>query len=206
MALINDPPRKKRAIVLAESKPSESGRDQAFITEAENLRTFYNRTDPETQVDILPFYGEEEFQNVKKSLEGITDEDQVFIFGHSGSRIGNVDNEVLAKTLKDSGVKNCSLGSCGFERYIEPYKGIPNLTYRGKDSWLGVNPRADNLTSAMYSRVNDYDLGKAVVTKPIQGQHYNKAFFRTVSEAINTPDRPMPSDKIPLALKLIGMQ
>ncbi len=192
MALVNDPPKKKKAIVLAESKPEEGGRDQSFITEAGNLKTFYNRTSPDTDVQIIPFYGEEELEKVRESLKGIGEEDEVFLFGHSGSTIGGVKNEVLADMLKESGTKKCRLGSCNFEKYAEPYKEIPDLLYRGQDQWLGFNPRADNLISGMFSRANDYDKGAVGIVKPIEGVHYNKSFIRPVSEAINAPERPMP--------------
>lgn len=192
-----DKKKKKKAYVLAEHKPKEGGgRDESFITEAKNLETFYRKNDSNTDVVILPFYGEEEFNSIKDKIQDISDNDEVFIFGHSGSKIGGIDNETIASTLKDKGIKNCSLGSCNFENYVDPYKDIQNVTYRGKDQWLGVNPNAKDLTSAMYSRANDYDKGEVSIVKPEEGVQYNRIFNRPIIEAINSVSNRPPIDNV----------
>lgn len=203
MPLVTDPPKKKRAVVLVEAKPGEQGRDMSFVTEAENLKSFYGRTEPDRDVQIIPFYGKDELESVKKSLSDIGEEDQVFLFGHSGSKIGGVKNEELAGMFKEAGVKNCALGSCNFENYVEPFKGIPNLMYRPMDQWLGVNPRAESLESAMFSRRNDYDLGRAVVAKPREGMDYKKLIERKQEQPVPVPQRDLPIMKsMPLASML----
>ena len=132
----NEPKRKRRAIVLAESPYKgaygKSERDDTFIQEANNLRQFYQRTNPDVDFQIVPFYGDRE--TVQSSLQGITPEDEVFVFGHGGPILGGLDNSELAEIFKQSGVRNCSFGSCDFGKYIEPFKSIPNVTYRDKGS------------------------------------------------------------------------
>jgi len=196
--------KKKKAYVLAESKPGESGRDQAFITEANDLETYYKKNDPNTEVVVLPFYGEDEFNAAQEKIQNVSEGDEVFIFGHSGSKIGGIENTKIASALKDKGVKSCNLGSCNFENYADPYKeNIQNVTYRGKDQWLGVNPNATNLMSAMYSTANNWDKGVAEIVKPEKGVHYNKVLTRPVMDIINAPERPAPSTKLPVASKFM---
>lgn len=182
--------KKKKVYVLAEAPTKNGKREQAFITEGKNVETFYQRTDPDVEVEVIPFYGKDEFNKVKEKLKNSSDKDRVMLFGHSGDTLGGINHTEIAQVLKDSGVKNCDIGSCNFEGKVDPYKDLQNVTYRGKDQWLGFNPKAKDLTSAMYSRANDYDKGEVSIVNPEEGVHYNKIFNRPVFDVINSIERP----------------
>ena len=184
---------KKKVYVLAESPTKDGKREQAFITEGNNVKTFYQRTDPDTEVEVIPFYGQEEFDAIKEKLKGSSESDRVMLFGHNGKKLGGVDHSEIAKTIKDSGIKNCDIGSCSFESNVNPYKDIQNVTYRPNTPWYGFNPKADNLISGMYSRSMDWENENSSgveIVKPEEGKQYNRIFTRPVIEAINSPERP----------------
>lgn len=173
-----DKPR-KRAVVLAESKPDDKGgRDQAFVEEGRNLQEFYQKQFPDTDLEILPFYGQKELDSVREKLQGV---DDVFLFGHSGGQLGGVEHDKIANMLKESGTKSCYGGVCSFEKYAEPYKSLPNFSYRGEGSWYGVDKRQDNILHAMFSKAytgNPNDYYGAGTVSPVRGQHYNKTMNR----------------------------
>lgn len=197
----DDVKKRKKAYVLAESPIKDGKRDDAFIIEGNNVKSFYQKNHPDTDVEVIPFYGQDEFNQIKEKLKGSTDEDRVFLFGHSGDTLGGVKHEEIAKTLKDSGVKNCDIGSCNFESKVNPYKDLQNVTYRGKDQWLGFNPKSSSIIEGMYSRANDYDKGVVGIVKPEEGVQYNRIFNRPVAEIINPPARPMPQGLMRVGIK-----
>ncbi len=181
---MDDPKKKKRAVVLAESKPKDGGRDTAFVEEGENLRKFFQRTEPDTEVEVIPFYGQDELNQILPKLQNSPD---VFLMGHSGGRIGNVEHDQLANVLQESGVKNCYMGSCSFDKYADNYKGLQNFYYRPDTSWYGVNPKADNILHAMFSKYytgNEKDLWGASVVKPEEGKQYSRFFNRPVEKPV----------------------
>lgn len=189
--------RKKRAVALVEYKPNELGiRDESFVTEGNNLKSFYSKNFPDTDLEVIPFYGQEEFNSAKERLKGVED---VFLMAHMGSRIGNVPHEEMAQTLKDSGIKNCTIGSCDFEGYADIYKkqGFQNLKWREKKPWHGVWQNAKDIDSAFFAKMINPDAGPndpAVnVSKPVQGVHFNRIFNRPKEEAVPVPPRPNPA-------------
>ena len=187
--------KRKRAVILAESKPDDSGnRDKSFITEGENMRAFYAKNNPDVDIEIVPVYGKSEWESAKERLKGVED---VYLFGHSGSRLMDIPHEEIANTLKDSGAKNCSIGSCSFEEYSKHYKGIQNVKYRGKENWYGVWPNAKDVDSAMFAKAFDHNAGPndqlVNVFKPVQGVHFNRIFNRPKEEAVPVPVRPNPA-------------
>jgi len=193
----NEPPakRKKRAVVLAESPSyAQGGRDNTFITEGENVRKFY-QNNPDVDVQIMPFYGDEEFESIKSQMGMLSPEDEVYVFGHKGKTLGGVPHEQIAGTLKEKGVKNCFMGSCSFEDYANPYKDIQNFSYRPDDSWWGFNPNAKSPIEGMFSRVTDRDeegfaVGQAArIVNPQKGKHYNKVLNRQMETPITVPRR-----------------
>lgn len=186
---INDPTdpkaaKKKKVYVLAESKQHKGDNlvdIDEFITEGNNLKSYYDKKG-DADVEVIPFYGKDDLAKVKAMK--MNPEDEVFVFGHSGGNIGGIKHEELASTLKDSGVKTCYMGSCNFEKYSEPYKQLENFYYRATDQWLGVNPKSDNIISAMFSKNNDYDKGEVGIMKPQDGVHYSKSFSRSQNSPI----------------------
>jgi hypothetical protein len=201
MLFRNDPPnnepakKRKRAVVLAESPLIQDGyRNDAFIKEGENVKKFYSNN-PDVDVQIMPFYGQEEFKSIKEQLGQLSPEDEVYVFGHSGSKIGGIPHEEIAGTLKESGAKNCYMGSCKFEDYAEPYKDLQNFSYSPYDSWWGFNPQSKTPIEGMFSRATKQDnepvdfysapiVKEAEIVQPKQGVNYNRIFNRPKAEAI----------------------
>lgn len=168
-----------------------------FIKEAQNLRAFYKRTSPGTQVEINPVYRKfkgEIFSEedptavaIRNRLKTVTPEDDVFLFGHHGSRYAGIPNESWAKMLGDIPYGNCFLGSCGSEDLVDPKEGafrnLQNFYYRPDSPWLGVNPKGNTIQEAMFSRdvetdpnAPDYggdeeNIGARIV-KPVLGKQY----------------------------------
>lgn len=190
-----EPVRRKRAVVLAESPVSTDGstRDNTFITEAENVRKFYSKN-PNVDVQVMPFYGDKEFKSIQEQLGQLSPDDEVYIFGHGGSTLGGVPHDQIAGTLKEKGAKNCFMGSCKFEDYAEPYKQLQNFMYRPDSAWWGFNPHAKTPIEGMFSRATDaeksgYGRQEAKIVQPEQGVHYNRIFNRPKAEPI--PNRIM---------------
>jgi len=192
----DDPPvKRKRAVVLAESPISTDGsfREDAFIKEAENVRKFY-KNNPDVDVQIMPFYGDKEFNSIKSQLGKLSDDDEVYVFGHGGSTLGGIPHETIAGTLKESGAKNCYMGSCNFEDYAEPYKQIQNFMYKPDSAWWGFNPSSKTPIEGMFSRATDYEksgFGKkeAMLVNPEKGVHYNKTLNRPIENPLPVPKR-----------------
>lgn len=189
--------KRKRAVALVEYKPNDLGiRDEAFVTEGNNLKSFYAKNFPDTDLEVIPFYGQEEFKSAKEKIKDVED---VFLMGHMGSKIAGIDHDTMAKTLKESGTKNCTIGSCSFEGYADIYKnqGFQNLKWREKEPWLGVWDNAKDIDSAFFAKrliPNPEPTGQtANVTKPVQGVHFNRIFNRPKEEAVPAPARPNPA-------------
>jgi hypothetical protein len=191
--------RKKRAVVFAESPwidKASGKRDDVFIQEAENLKHFYSKNQPDYDFEIVPFYGD--INEVKSKLTDVGDEDQIYVFGHGADRLGNIPNQQIADVFKQQGVKNCSFGSCSFGNYIDPFKDIQNVKYRDEDKWYGVWPNAKDVDSAMFAKGLDKEKSEPNfpvigVSKPVQGVHFNRIFNRPKEEAIPVPPRPNPA-------------
>lgn len=181
---------RSKAYVFAEKQKGEEV--QPFEIEGENLKKYYAKNNPNVDVEVLPFYGEEEFNDLRNRIGKVSEQDEVFLFGHSGNTLGGVPHEKIANALKEDGVKTCYAGSCNFEGYSEPYKDLQNFYYRGKDQWLGVNPNSNNIISAMFSKSNDYDAGVVKAIKPIEGEQYNRVFNRPKESLISAPKRDNP--------------
>ena len=160
-----------------EINPIEKLRDPTFITEANNVKSFYARTDPNVDVEVIPFY--EEADLFKNKVDTLEKDDDIAIFGHYGSRIGGILNEDIASFIKDSKSENCYLGSCHFENEIEKFSGTgKNIHYRKNTQWLGFNPQADDFTKGMWSRNNKKDTegtyyGEPVITDVTEGKEYS---------------------------------
>lgn len=182
---------RSKAYVFAEKQKGE--KVQPFEIEGENLRKYYAKNNPNVDVEIIPFYGEDEFNSARQKIGNFSEEDQVFLFGHSGNTLGGVPHTQIADSLKDGNLKTCYAGSCNFENYSDPYKDIQDFYYRGKDQWLGVNPNSNNIISAMFSKSNDYDAGEVRAIKPQEGNQYNRVFNRPIIDSITPPQRNMPS-------------
>jgi hypothetical protein len=100
-----------------ESEFNPKAMDSTFYKEAQNVKDFYKRTDPNTQVDVVPLYGDKKL--MQRKLKGMTPFDKFAIFGHSGDRLAGIDNNDIAKYLSESRVEDCYFGSCGFESHIK---------------------------------------------------------------------------------------
>tara|TARA_R110000868_G_scaffold14754_5_gene68413 strand:+ start:2749 stop:6885 length:4137 start_codon:yes stop_codon:yes gene_type:complete len=158
--------------------------DSTFYKEAENLKKVYGKLHPNSNVDIVPIYDNPDL--IRDKVSGLNPNDSMYFFGHSGDRLGGIPNEEIATILGDSKAENCYLGSCGFERQIEPFQKAlqgKNLQYRPEGSWWGVNPGGSSIEDAMWSRVDnnkkmevegDRLRNGAKIIKPTLGKDYDQ--------------------------------
>jgi hypothetical protein len=151
--------------------------DSTFIKEAQNVKDFYKRTNPEKMVDVVPLYGNQKLMQQK--LKGMTPYDKFAIFGHSGDKLAGIDNAKIAQYLKDSKVEDCYFGSCGFESYINysPFELLSGKTLNYRPSgnlWLGFNPNAKTFDEGMWSRQKDYNTGNPAVLPIVPNESFIK--------------------------------
>lgn len=134
--------------------------DSTFYKEAQNVKDFYKRTDPNTKVDIVPLYGDKKL--MQRKLKGMTPSDKFAIFGHSGDKLAGISNDEIAEYLSKSRVEDCYFGSCGFESHItgSPFENLKGKTLNYRPSgnlWLGFNPAAKTFDEGMWSRQDTYN-------------------------------------------------
>lgn len=125
-----------------------SGYDNSFVKEGRKLKGFYKKQG--IDAEVVPFYGDRDA--LKDSLTDLTPDDEVVLMGHAGTKMGGLPNDWLAREIKKYNPKKCSIGSCNFQKYAEPFIGanFENLTIREGEAWLGVNPYAETFEDAMY--------------------------------------------------------
>ena len=150
--------------------------DSTFIKEGENVKKFYNRTQPGVKVDVVPLYKNKKL--LQDKLKGMTQFDKVAFFAHSGQSLSGIPNDTIAKYLDKSKVKDCYFGSCYYEEYLNnsSLKDLKNktLNYRPGQSktnpnfWYGFNPDAKTFDEGMWSRTGT-DHYNAKVTPIKQG-------------------------------------
>lgn len=146
---------------------AEQDSDNAFQTEANNLKTFISKNYPGENVVILPGRGDDYFnKTVLPTLGKVGKQDRVYLFGHHGSKYAGVPaslwGNAFEQAQKRAGDFNCYLGSCGASDLagtdpddwsignIDPaFSRLKNFYYRpetideGSNSgWYGVNPNA----------------------------------------------------------------
>lgn len=151
-------------------------RNPTFVTEANNLKTFYKRKYPDVEVDINPVY-KQDYDTIKSKLKNVGPQDNVFLFGHYGDKYAGIENQEWAEMLKNTNYQNCYLGSCGRDPgesmdVLSPFESLKNFTYRKQGSWWGVNPNANSLIDAMYSRKKGKLTGDPVIGTPEKGTDY----------------------------------
>lgn len=136
--------------------------DDTFIKEANNVKEFYKKKDPNMEVEVVPLYGDK--KKFQEKLSKLNEDDNILMFGHSGDRLFGIDNKELSEELNKTKAKNCYFGSCNFDEYIDDYKTSgKNVTFRKDDVWLGFNPAVGNLEEGLYSRVVDKKAIEAAV-------------------------------------------
>jgi hypothetical protein len=101
--------------------------DKMFSANAENIKAFYAKKDPNVEViihkGVAPTYGDETGDNNKEravaneklfadNVKDLSPSDEVVILGHAGNSFLGVKSEKLAKYIKDSKVDNVYLGTC----------------------------------------------------------------------------------------------
>ena len=148
--------------------------DSTFYKEAQNVKKFYNRTNPNVNVDVVPMYGNPKLMEDK--LKNLTPYDKVAVFGHSGDKLAGIPNDDIADYLSKSKAKNCYFGSCFFEDNVErsnlkKLKGKtlhyrPSSLENGDTAWYGFNPDASSFDEGMWSR--NYVKGQGVNVTPIK--------------------------------------
>jgi hypothetical protein len=148
--------------------------DSTFYKEAQNVKKFYNRTNPNVNVDVVPMYGNPKLMEDK--LKNLTPYDKVAVFGHSGDKLAGIPNDDIADYLSKSKAKNCYFGSCFFEDNVErsdlkKLKGKtlnyrPSSSENGDTAWYGFNPDASSFDEGMWSR--NYVKGQGVNVTPIK--------------------------------------
>lgn len=156
------------------SNPKIKTRRDEFIKEANNLKAYYAKKDPNTKVEVIPVYKEDK-DTIERTIKSLDANDNIFIFGHSGDQYAGIENSWWSEKLKNSNYQNCYLGSCSTEKIVnKDFSGLKNFTYRPEGSWWGVNPNADSLEGAMYSRKTNPDTNfrggeEATIGKPKVG-------------------------------------
>ncbi len=143
--------------------------DSTFYKEAQNVKDFYKRTDPNTQVDVVPLYGDKKL--MQRKLKGMTPFDKFAIFGHSGDRLAGISNDEIAEYLSKSRVEDCYFGSCGFESHItgSPFENLKGKTLNYRPSgnfWYGFNPAGETFDEAMWSRQKKDSRPQVLPIKP----------------------------------------
>jgi len=152
--------------------------DSTFYKEAQNLQKVYERLQPNTNVEIVPVYNNPD--TMRQKVADLNKNDAMFMFGHSGSKLGGIPNTEIADIFQESKAENCYLGSCDFEDEVGPYTNMvnKNVNYRPSGSWWGVNPDGSSIDDAMWSRVTkdegvlDYEMGTAKIITPTLGVDY----------------------------------
>ena len=131
--------------------------DSTFYKEAQNLQRVYEKLQPNTNVEIVPIFRDPD--TMREKVADLNKNDAMFLFGHSGGRLGGIPNTEIANIFQESKAENCYLGSCDFEENIEPYTNMvnKNLNYRPEGFWWGVNPNSNSINEAMWSRVTDQE-------------------------------------------------
>lgn len=131
--------------------------DSTFIKEGENVKKFYNRTNPNVNVDVVPMYNKPGLMEDK--LKNLSEYDKALVFGHHGDRLAGIPNGDIADYLSKSKVKNCYFGSCYFEDQIKSPDNHFNklkgktINYRPVGVyWNGFNPNAKTFDEGMWSR------------------------------------------------------
>jgi len=170
-------------------------KDDTFIKESENVKKFF-KDKPGYEVEVIPFYDNEYTQDHKEiynkqkvadRLKTLNEEDDVLIFGHSGDKLGNIDNADLSKIIGESKSKNCYLGSCTFKDKVKKFNNPnKNIYYRPDTQWHGFNAKADKFIDGMYSINKDSDDEKPIVKPSQKGVNYEiiEAKKETVDEPI----------------------
>lgn len=156
------------------------GKDNTFVTEAQNVKTFYSNNEPETKVEILPTYGEQDTTMLKDKMKQLSSDDLVYIFGHTGSKLAGIPNEKLASLMRRQGAKEVMLGTCngaGNAVVCKPFTKNINKVTAPTNSWLGFNPKSKTPEEAMFSRQNVDGIGMPRIVNPKENKEY-KIFKR----------------------------
>lgn len=139
--------------------PRKNVLDSTFIKEGNNIKEFY-KNNKNVNVKVIPWYNnaqnnQTDYKGMEKELQSLSENDDVVIFGHSGNRLGRIQNEEIAKLISKSKPKNCYLGSCNFNKHIKQGfdRSGKNVYYRNDNPWLGFNPKAKTFLEGMYSRI-----------------------------------------------------
>ena len=161
--------------------------DSTFYKEAQNLQRVYEKLQPNTNVEIVPIFRDPD--TMREKVADLNKNDAMFLFGHSGSRLGGIPNTEIANIFQESKAENCYLGSCDFEENVEPYTNMvnKNLNYRPSGAWWGVNPNGSTIDEAMWSRVTDPTTGNidptvkrtAKIITPTLGVDYQTKKLKT---------------------------
>jgi len=142
-------------------------RDEMFTTEGNKLKKAYSNFDPDTDVEVLPFYnysddetdttGIAKIDKVRDRIASLGKEDRLHILGHSGSRFGGISNDEIGDMIHGSDVEDCYIGSCGMDEGMGAFSWMDdkNVSYLPEGSWYGVNPYGEDPLDAMFSVGND---------------------------------------------------
>ena len=106
--------------------PVNTIQEKAFITEGNNVKTFY-KNNPNVEVEILPLYEDKEL--LQSKLSALNEDDDVLIFGHSGSQFAGIDNKEISEYLNKSKSKNVYLGTCNGGTCIDGFSSVKDKKY-----------------------------------------------------------------------------
>lgn len=134
-------------------------RDSTFIKEGNKLANFYNNKGIDSEV--TPVYGQQDTTLVNKA--NISPKDDVALFGHSGRKLGGIPTKWWNKKFAKTNPDKCLLGTCTGDKRKDEFKDVKNLYRTNKNSWYGVNPKADDLNNAMFSTRFIKDVGESTL-------------------------------------------
>lgn len=188
-----------------ERRPEAWTTDSTFIKEAENLQRYYKRQRPGEELDIMPFY-KDDSGKVLDRLRRVGPDENVYLFGHHGTKYGGIENETWKNWLGRTDYKACYLGSCNADDLVNEnpqslaqtsFKDLPDFHYRPFSAWLGVNPNGKTLDDAMFSRQINENNNTHYVGKLNPGRDQGPRASHTVSNPRTATPNPMLNMKKP---------
>lgn len=173
-----------------------------FISEGNNLKTFY-KDNKDISVDVIPIYkGQTDEKVIKGKLKNTSSTDKVVFLGHHGEKLGGYTHKELTDIINQSPASECHMGSCDFENYVNNFQDLRGKTlyYRPDSKYLGIDPTASNFMDAMYGRM--YDNGIPTKTKAVEGTNYKVQKFKR-GGVVKAGGEPKPIRKSELEKDLL---
>jgi hypothetical protein len=135
-----------------------------FTKEAEEFKRYIRSTNPNEDVEIIPYYYDpNKPDQLQSSLQDSDPDTRIAFFAHHGEDLFGRPAKELGSVLQNTKYKNCYAGSCKFEDIasLPEYSNLHDFYYRPGYQWFGVNPGSnpykgeEGIKYAMYSTLQD---------------------------------------------------